>query len=1087
MGKVVRDTAASGSSEDQRRKTVRVEQKVRAKKKKRKRDLTDLHEKLYKSKKRNQKPTEFWRSNFVKLLHRFAGIREEYSKETKITGKLCRPRNSKKICNRILPRPLTGIYRNGATGKDIRRSQTKAPVNDINNARLQGNVLKLLHGYDSKSKGVVVENGTEEASKDPLLDSTIKTILHPTPPGSESISPVLGKVDGQKRCQKDEQAAKGPSRHGGFLEKCLQSETLIHPENCRRSAVNRYEELCATISSKNFEGHNSLDQFTADPLVTVKKKLRSIYAESFQNQFLRDMIKRNTVLNRCETPSLSSENELSSETGYRSSTYRTGAEIPSAVKGNPGRQDRCRASKEENNSQGPSTVLLVERGFNLNGKWNQVPTPNLLFDLSLLQGPGIRAGLETVAESKRTKRATENKSDNCLTRTNQYLPSSLEVNHSAMSTSKSSSPKYFENPVPTHQNRTERMKKASKTVLFLPNEAELSNDFAVKKHLIKRRNQRTQTMHSLNSAARRDSGKHAFKASQQIKAKCQKHIPAILRRCGSNNPVNLFTETMDSIEEPREMFLHSALKQNDLFDPGPLITELNRTSKVLERSASANVLFDASSVSDLNVQTCVIASPSLRKDEVRFIRNPYPQVEPKQRLQTINDILPTNKQRAEPPVHKTIMFTKKDSRNIGHCLRVNNLISDGTASNVCLKRKSLPQEKSTKDICTAHRNCQRVSANCYRSFHCSQSTDTSNYSSQEFKEPGVAQEEPVICEKVLLRRMQQHKQCESSQKSHEKDQRFCYVLVDQRQDSSSSSNYIDNRPCTVEDPRQLQNGRCCREDVGEIGILNGVQNLKILPMEERESGMSFTSSQCIGSTVMLEEPPIKYLAFEKDSKTHKLPIYVQNSEPVAPVDNVEVINPNMNYRVVSRPQEPAQKIILVPTSEQNKVVYVQQQNLGHDAPYEGCGHRRQMVLCRQDCQPSVRCVQDSPNVCGLHVPKQSVLGISSAECEGIATNLQQADNMKHLQRANVNWGELRYRPTHAPNCKQRLRKDPSAFLSDIYVPNLAKCVIYNVYFFLVYLIRSVNKNYLLRFLFAIIFASICGVCILEELANKWPS
>ena len=994
MGKVIRDTAASGSSEDQRRKTVRVEQKVRAKKKKRKRDLTDLHEKLYKSKK---------------------------SKETKITGKPCRPRNSKKICNRILPRPLTGIYRNGATGKEIRRSQTKAPVNDINNARLQGNVLKLLHGYDSKSKGIVVENDTEESPKDPLLDSTIKNILHPTPPGRGSISPVLGKVDGQQRCQRDEQAGNGPSKYGRFLEKCLEKETPIHPENFRRSAVNRYEELCATISSKNFEGHNSLEQFTADPLLTVKKKLRSIYAESYRNQFLRDMIKRNTILNRCETPSLSPENELPSETGYRSSVYGSDAGILSVAKENPGRQDRCRTSEEENNSQGPSTLLLVERSFSLNGKWNQVPTPHLLFDLSVLQGPGIGTGLETIAESEQSKRVTENKPGNGLTRSNQYFPSSLEVNHSAMSMSKSSTPKYFENPVPLHQNRTERMKKASKTVLFLPNEAKPSNDFTATKHLIKRKNQRTQTMHSLNSAARRDSGKHAFKASQQVKAKNQKHIPAILRRCNSNNRVNLFSDTMDSIEEPRKMFLHSALKQNNLFDPVSLITELNRTSKVLERSASANALFDASSVPDLDVQTCVMASPSLRKDDVRFIRNPYSQAEPKQRLQTINDILPSNKQRADPPVHKTIMFTRKDSRNIGHCLHVNNLISDGAAGNpnVCLKRKSLQQqEKPTKDFCTAHRNCQRVSANCYRSFHCSQSTDTSNYSSQEFKEPSVAQEEPVVCEKVLLRRMQQHQKCEGSQKCHEKDQRFCYVVVDQRQDPSRSSNYaMDNRPCTVEDPRQLQNSRCCREDVGDVGILNGVQNLQILPMEERDSRMSFTSSQCIGSTMMLEEPPIKYLAYEKDSTTHKVPIYVQNSEPVAPVDNVDVINPTMNYRVVSRPQEPAQNIILVPTREQNKVVYVQQQNLSHDVPYEGCGHRRNMVLCRQDCQPSVRCVTDSPNVCGLHVPKQSMLGIRSTECEGIAANLQQPDNMKHLQRANVNWGELRYRPTHGNNTR----------------------------------------------------------------------
>lgn len=51
MGKVTRDVVVSDTSIDEQRKTVREEQKTRTKKKKRKRDLTDLHQRLFKSKK----------------------------------------------------------------------------------------------------------------------------------------------------------------------------------------------------------------------------------------------------------------------------------------------------------------------------------------------------------------------------------------------------------------------------------------------------------------------------------------------------------------------------------------------------------------------------------------------------------------------------------------------------------------------------------------------------------------------------------------------------------------------------------------------------------------------------------------------------------------------------------------------------------------------------------------------------------------------------------------------------------------------------------------------------------------------------
>ncbi|KAK1123627.1 hypothetical protein K0M31_008324 [Melipona bicolor] len=92
MGKLTCNIVASDTFVDEGVKTVHEKQKIRTKKKKRKRDLTDL--KIFKLKK---------------------------DKQTKINGKLGEAQNSKTISNRILPQPLAGIYRNGATGKEIQR------------------------------------------------------------------------------------------------------------------------------------------------------------------------------------------------------------------------------------------------------------------------------------------------------------------------------------------------------------------------------------------------------------------------------------------------------------------------------------------------------------------------------------------------------------------------------------------------------------------------------------------------------------------------------------------------------------------------------------------------------------------------------------------------------------------------------------------------------------------------------------------------------------------------------------------------------------------------------------------------------
>ncbi|CAK9826881.1 hypothetical protein ANTRET_LOCUS4650 [Anthophora retusa] len=1001
MGKVG-DGVASDITDNERSKSVREEQKIRAKKKKRKRDLTDLHQRFFKSKKNSRITFKFWQSSFIKLLQRFADIREEYERETKIDGKPGKARNSKRIADRILPRPLAGIYRNGATGKEIRRSRIKLSSNDLNNARLQGNVLKLLHGYDPKPD-----------------------ILQPTPPG-ETRSPVLGKAGGRKNHSNNEYIEIFTALKSIELpQKLSEKEKTIISENLRNSALSKYEELCKITSSKYIEGQNFPGRFTigihnsdifttnitsffsflcfVDPLIAVKRKLRNMYAESFRSHFLRDKIKRGTILDNCDTPSTSVENQHPSEIAYCPSGYSQAADLVSATISNAEYRLNQKKSKGKED---------LASSFSTDTKRDEIPASNLLFDLSLLNAPDYR--VNTIVEPEMTRGMNNITTQVDSTDINTHV--SLEVNNSTSSTYQKHI-EYYETIPPANLNELKRIKERSKRVLFVPTEAGLQNNLVDKKHLVRRKNQRTQTVHVLNSGLKRHSGKQGVKVSQQVKMKNLKHIPTILRRCtnvaaSNNNRLNLFQESMYINKGPREMLFEDASKRPVLFTPQSLITESSDSAKRLQTSDTVNTMFGAA-----DVQTCVIASPSTRKDEGSFVKNSRFQsiTDTKQNVH-VNDIFLTKK---NPQMQKTVMFTKKDARNIDHCLHLNNLIADGIVDNpnVCIIRKNVPvqQEKLGKNVCTVHKNCHRVPESSYKALHCSQSSDSFNYgSSQEYKEVSQIQnihqlrQKPMVCEKVLLRRVQQRPKCESNQKCHN-DQNICYVVVDPCKDLNNTRECSNDGVPQIEKSRTLQDGYFYQEDMADVGILKGVQNLKILPGEERESQVKYTNSQCMENAVVLEEQPIKYLAVENNSKTQKIPIYVQKNKHVPSVDNVGVVNPNVNYHMVSYPRENAQEVIFMPTCEQNRVVYVKQQNLGRsEVSFEKCSPPRKIVLYR----PEVQRVKESSNLCEIYVPKQNVVEIRKNECDAVVTNLQQEDNMKKSRRSGVNWEELHYRPSY---------------------------------------------------------------------------
>ncbi|KAK1123626.1 hypothetical protein K0M31_008323 [Melipona bicolor] len=724
----------------------------------------------------------------------------------------------------------------------------------------------------------------------------------------------------------------------------------------------------------------------------VKQKLRYTYAESFQNKLLRDMIMRGNILSNYSTsiPSTSTDNLLPWNAAFYPSTSNQNANsIPATVDS----IDHY-VGLEQNIENKNTPFLIPETNF----EGNEITSSNLLFNLSSLNTFDARMKNSLEAEMlQKTSNISKDDSINLNTHT------SLEVNPPATSISANSNiVKYFET------NEFEGIKEKSKSVLFVQTETESENSYSHKKY----RSRRTQTVRVLSNGLEKDTEKQNLKILQQIKMKNLKHIPIILRRCNNvvtnnNNQLNLFQESMHINKEPQEMLFNAASTQNVLFTSQSLTTESNENSQRLQRSTTLNTLFDTSDIE--NLQTCVIESPSLRNDDIYFVKNSFSQPkqnQPQSQNLHVNGIL-VNKKNSS--VQKTVMFTKKDSRNVGHCLYLNNKITDETTdnSNICIIRKNVSsQYEKLKNNCTTHKNCQEVPKHS-KTYQCTQSFNNSNCSNQEFKEISIPQhQKSQICE-MLAKKGQQnsHSKCENNKTCYD-DQHVCYVMINQCKDSNNVQECSHDIVHQIEKSRKLQNSsqELNQEDVTikNTNILKGVKNLKILPIKKR-SYMKFIDSQCIKNAVVVNEQPIKYLAFENGSETEKVPVYLQSSEHVASADDIKVIDPNVNYHTVSCPQESMQKIIFVPTCEQNKVVYIKQQDLPHsNIAFEECSYPRKLVLYR----PEVECVKDYSNVCEVHVPKQNVMEIRKIDNDTIITNPQQTDNMKRSTQSGTNWEEL---------------------------------------------------------------------------------
>ncbi|KAG7190857.1 hypothetical protein KM043_006920 [Ampulex compressa] len=256
----------------------RQRRKVKTKKMRRKKDLEDLHQKVLKAKKKLREktlPRKLSQSAFGKLLNQFADKRQEYDKRTQaVNEKSGRLQEHRKICARLLPKPRTGMYKNGAVGKGIRRDNVV--INDSTDARQRGDLFRLLNGYQSSSTQLLNTEVHNESLRSPIFNLQ-----------NEKCSPVLGKVQGISRKHKIIR----PQEERISQNWIFPDDDSEHQENHPRkfsskhkhslcSPYEQYVELCETINSEISASCTFLEDFLPDPLLSIKTKLRNVYTNA---------------------------------------------------------------------------------------------------------------------------------------------------------------------------------------------------------------------------------------------------------------------------------------------------------------------------------------------------------------------------------------------------------------------------------------------------------------------------------------------------------------------------------------------------------------------------------------------------------------------------------------------------------------------------------------------------------------------------------------------------------------------------------------------------------------------------------------
>ncbi|XP_008560238.2 uncharacterized protein LOC103580308 isoform X2 [Microplitis demolitor] len=225
---------------------------IKVKKFKKKKDLEKLRknvlaakQKMKRSKKNIQEKVT--KNSLEKTLNNFAQIRQKNEDETQGISRSKKVKN-KTICSRLLPEPSIGIFKNGAKGKEVRRT-SNFPFHQQNEARLRSDVFKLLNGEDMTFPKEAVENEVSEddCSGDKSDPLTVKNNNDNSIKGSGNYASINDR-NKNINARKDNQQQKNFSK----------MENLQRPEKTRR-------RLFEDDSIAN-EVDDNLDNIPIDPL-----------------------------------------------------------------------------------------------------------------------------------------------------------------------------------------------------------------------------------------------------------------------------------------------------------------------------------------------------------------------------------------------------------------------------------------------------------------------------------------------------------------------------------------------------------------------------------------------------------------------------------------------------------------------------------------------------------------------------------------------------------------------------------------------------------------------------------------------------
>ncbi|XP_018353644.1 PREDICTED: uncharacterized protein LOC108755241 [Trachymyrmex septentrionalis] len=508
--------------------------------KRRKKDLDRIHSKILQAKRKLDK------------------IGKGDNKEQKKQGRA-------KICNRLLPEPAAGIYRNGAKGKDIQKAETLE--NTYHKARLKADALKLLNGDTHESECIVDIPIQNEIIKQSANKDCIQNNFESNELCTQELSPILGnrQSQNQKPClakkkgeenifedtnfnKTKKQNINDKSRHVQKEDICKRrlfqndkepSETIItnsteifddteltkenktsdketeligskNNKDLLYDPLSRYMEFCK-ISAKNFEA-DILQNYSSDPVTSTIKKLKHAYADSFRQQLLRKK-KKQEFENTNPTHSVEHQACVSSDTSQLSPVE---FEVPKCSK------NRAIAARfQEGVSHKDNKFHLVQ-----NTKLKKRDgTMGYNFTSCLLRN--------TVISSSNTNSLVV---ENCENGDNQYSRQSKDICQLAKSTNlfvvnEKDSVQMDSQKNPNYGNHLLKNKRRDKSIFLsdpVLSERHFSNDYCHEKLPI--------TV-SDNCALNNISKKYNNKIANNCEVKNVKRVPAILRRC-VDIPVN---------------------------------------------------------------------------------------------------------------------------------------------------------------------------------------------------------------------------------------------------------------------------------------------------------------------------------------------------------------------------------------------------------------------------------------------------------------------------------------------------------------------------------------------------------------------